>query len=83
MIGKNIIIFNGMKGIRIYEKNKCAHIALRKIDFTKYDYAYSLDDGFAGSYVFIKNNNYRFIKCGSGIPIINDKSGTFSIAAQK
>lgn len=48
-----------------------------KIDTSQYDSIYHLDNTFAGGYFFISDNGtkYRLIICGSGIPIVSDRSG--------
>ena len=49
---------------------------IANIDTSKYDMIYFLLGTFAGAYILIKNNKYRYIKCGSGVPIILDYTGT-------
>lgn len=73
------IVFKNMKGSLATEKDKNFLRVLGKINTDDYDYIYSLDDGWAGSYLLIKNNNYRLLKCGSGLPIIGDTTGTFVV----
>jgi hypothetical protein len=46
-----------------------------KIDTSQYEFIYKLDDGWTGGYFFLSGNKYRIIKCGSGVPIVSDKSG--------
>ena len=43
-----------------------------KIDHTNYDSIYRLDDGWAGTLLLVKGNNYCKIKCGSGRPLITE-----------
>lgn len=42
----------------------------------KYDRVYKLVDNFTGGYFFIKGDKFRVIYCGSGVPIVSDKTGT-------
>ena len=76
------ITFNGLKGKLINNNNNNDEfIFLNKvcnIHTDSYDKIYKLDDGWGGSYLLIKNKNYRYIKCGSGKPIISDETGTFN-----
>jgi hypothetical protein len=69
----NKIIFNDMNGELINNFEFLQKIC--KIDTTKYDYIYHINNRWTGAYLLVKNNNYRFIECGSGKPIINDTIG--------
>ena len=75
------ILFDGMKGKLMNNDTKYIKFVntICKIDTSKYDYVYSLDDGWAGSLLLVKGDTYRFFKCGSGVPIINgsEKIGKF------
>lgn len=72
------IIFNNMNGVLVYGDENIFLQQICKIDTTKYDYIYKLEDGWASSYLFIKDKTYRYIKCGAGIPIVNDVTGELS-----
>ena len=69
----NKIIFNNMNGELINNYEFLQKVC--NIDTTKYDYIYFINNGWSGAYLLVKNNNYRFIECGSGNPIISDTVG--------
>lgn len=46
------------------------------IDTSQYDFIYKLNDNWAGGYFLRSGDNYRIIMCGSGVPIVSDRSGT-------
>ena len=60
---KGILVNNDVKHMN-FINNIC------DIDTNNYDKIYRLDDNWVGSLLFIKGNKYRFIQCGSGVPII-------------
>ena len=72
------ITFNGLKGKLINNDDYDFLNKVCNINTNDYDHIYKLDDGWAGSYLLIKHKNYRYIQCGSGRPIISDKTGTFN-----
>lgn len=45
------------------------------IDPTIYEHIYRINDTWAGAYLFLSENNYRYVICGSGRPIIADRIG--------
>lgn len=72
------ITFNKMKGI-LTKTNSFLH-DIADIDTSEYEYIYHLDNGWAGAYLLIKDINfkeYRFLECGSGVPITRDIKGSF------
>jgi hypothetical protein len=76
-LSNNQILFNGLKGFLVVNHDKLMFInQILKINSNNYDSIYWLDDGWAGCYLFIKDNTYRFIQCGSGVPIVYDIVGT-------
>lgn len=50
-----------------------------KIDKNDYEYIYKLNNGWAGAFLFIKENTYRWVTCGSGVPILSNRIGIFVI----
>lgn len=47
------------------------------INISDYDCVYKLHGGWAGGWLFINGNEYVFFTCGSGIPIIEKRTGVF------
>ncbi len=73
------IRFNNMDGTFVSENNKEFLKKVCNIDTNDYEYSYTLNDKWAGSYLFIKDKDYRFIKCGSGRPIVSDRTGKLDL----
>ncbi len=73
------IRFNNMDGTFVSESNKEFLKKVCNIDTNDYEYSYTLDDKWAGSYLFIKDKDYRFIKCGSGRPIVTNRTGKLDL----
>ena len=69
------IVFNGLSGKLISNDNKIFLQQICNIDANNYEYVYKLDNGWAGGYLFINGNKYRYITCGSGVPIVSDVEG--------
>ena len=77
-LSNNKIIFNGMDGTLMNDDKRFMeylHI-ICGIDTDPYDNIYKLNDNWAGNILFIKDNTYRLVVCGSGIPIFSEKTGT-------
>jgi hypothetical protein len=72
----NKIIFKNMKGVLALTSDFIYLQSICKINTNNYDSIYKLDNGWCGAYLLVKNNNYHFIECGSGRPIIAESYGT-------
>ena len=71
------IVFEDYKGF--LQKTNFPFIEKKwNINISDYDCVYKLHGGWAGGWLFIKNNEYVFLKCGSGIPIIEKRMGVFN-----
>jgi hypothetical protein len=71
----NTVTFNCMHGY--VAKNKDIEFLQRicNINTDNYDEIFHFDEGVAGCYLLVKNNTFRFIICGSGLPIIGGYEG--------
>lgn len=65
-----------MKGMLISDNQYGMHQYICGItNMHEYDSIYRLQDDLAGSLLFIKNNEYVYMQCGSGVPIIHRENG--------
>lgn len=75
-VTSNTIRFRGMRGTLLEDDTKDEFIEkVLQMDREKYEKIYFLDDGWAGSYLFVNGKSFEFIECGSGQPILNHRRG--------
>lgn len=70
--------FWGMRGTLVQEDDDKQQAVIENIlhmDRTRFEKIYSLDDGWAGSYLFVFGKSYEYIQCGSGRPIVKHLCG--------
>jgi hypothetical protein len=68
---------NNFKGILLSQCDMGFLKDICKIDTNKYQYIYRISNKWTSHYLFINNENYRYIICGYNIPIHRDFEGTF------
>ena len=82
MLDDNTVKFHGVNGKLATDTTFLEKVC--HINVNNYDHIYYMN-GLFGAYLLLKNKifskhkNYRYIECGSGIPIISDTTGILEI----
>ena len=73
----NQILFDGMEGQLMNNNSEYLEFINRiyHIDSSQYDFIYRLYNNWAGCILLVKDNQYRYITCGSGRPIVDESFG--------